>query len=233
MNQLTTLGTQVNAMGSNYVYVEAGDENGLSLVFQGSIYQAYMDGVASMPRVPFRFWATGDGTERLKMIKPTSVSGSADVATVAQQLAGQAGWGFVNHGVNVKINNLYLPGAIRGQISDLAAMAGIQHIVDKGTLHIWPTSGARDGGGGLVSPQTGMVGYPAFESQNVVVKMLFDPSFQPGQTFQVQSDITAANGSWQCWKIIYDLESEMPSGKWFQLMWGSPEGQQTNPSSPR
>jgi hypothetical protein len=232
MNQLTTLGNQLNQLGQNYVSVSAGDDRtGLCLVFQGTIYDAYMDGVSSMPRVPFRFRATADGALRLKMIKPTSVQGQADVKTVMGQLAGAAGLQLQDGGVNVKVMNPYLIGAIRTQMSELASMAGIQHIVDRGKLAIWPTSGSRPGGGSTISPQTGMVGYPAFESAQVVVKMLFDPSFSVGQTFTVQSDVTPACGQWVCNKMVYDLESETPSGKWFQTLWGTRSGQQTQTSS--
>lgn len=236
MNQLTTLGKQFNAnsFGQNQVQILAGDQKtGLSLVFSGNIWEAYMDGMATMPRVPFRFRAMGDWGIKQKMIPPTSVQGSADVAQIMQKLAGQANLSFENNGVNVKVNNPYLPGAVRVQISELAAMAGIQHIIDNNKLAIWPTGQSRSSGGGhVVSPATGMVGYPACESTNIVVKELFDPSISQGEDFTVQSDITAANGLWNCYQMIRELEVEMPGGRWFQTLYGTPQGQKTQTGSP-
>jgi len=233
MNQLTTLGKQfnANAYGKNQISIYAGDDkSGVPLVFTGTVYEAYMDGMASMPRVPFRVRATGDWGLKMKMIPPTSVQGNADVATTMQKLASQAGLAFENGGVNVKVNNPYLPGSIRIQISTLASMAGIQHLISKGTLAIWPTGQARQGGGHIVSRQTGMVGYPAVESTNIVVKELYDPSFDCGHDFTIQSDVTAANGTWNCIRLVRELESEMPSGKWFQILYGNPTEQKNQMS---
>jgi hypothetical protein len=59
-------------------------------------------------------------------------------------------------------------------IRNLAEDAGFEWIMDKGVLAITLPGQARVPV--LISPQTGMVGYPTFVSPNIVVKALFNPT---------------------------------------------------------
>jgi hypothetical protein len=224
MNQLTTMGTQLTKTYPNFDEVLAGDGDGngnpvgqMSPVFSGHMFNVFMDGQAQ-PQVPFRFQATADGYERVKPAPSTSVSGSADVAQLMGTLAGQMGFSFENNGVNVKLANPYFSGSPRVQAREIAEAAGIEHIVDNGKLAIWIAGQSRQGAATLVSPQTGMVGYPTFYSAAVVVESLFNPAIQFGQRIQVQSDITAACGTWETNKIEYELDTLTPHGRWFQTM---------------
>ncbi len=71
--------------------------------------------------------------ENAKPVQPTSQPGSQDVATLMSTVAQKAGLQFENNGVNVKIQNPYLPGTAIQQMHALAEMAGIERIVDCGT----------------------------------------------------------------------------------------------------
>jgi hypothetical protein len=229
MNQLTILPSIWNAASANKITVQAGDSSGMSVAFVGDIYSAFMDGSAQ-PHVPFRVHATSTTLTRLKPTPPTTVAGSADVATIMGQLASTMGLQFENNSVSVKIANLYLHGAAKVQVEQLAKMAGIQHIVSKGKLAIWNSGQSRAGSAVVMSKTTGMVGYPAFSLPSIVVKSLFNPSLLCGGEMTVQSDITAANGTWNIIGLVYELESFMPRGKWFQTMTGVRSGQQVKTS---
>jgi hypothetical protein len=61
-------------------------------------------------------------------------------------------------------------------------------------LAITPPGPARAGDPVLISPQTGMVGYPTFVSPNIVVKALFNPNVKYQGLIQVQSELTPACG---------------------------------------
>jgi hypothetical protein len=96
MNQLTTLGTNFPFQyGKNMITVQAGTAStGLSIVFKGLIYSAYMD-AGAMPQVCFRLEATASGGyDAVNPVSPVSHSGSMDVSQMLQQLAGQMGLQF-------------------------------------------------------------------------------------------------------------------------------------------
>lgn len=227
MNQLSTVGTQLNQQDKNSISVMAGDaETGMHLVFTGLIHNAYVD-AANMPQVCFRVFATpAGGYWAVKPTQPTSKSGPQPVAQMLQQLAQQMGLQFENNGVNTKLTNPYYPGSAWTQATRMARHANIEMVVDRGTMAIMPAGQPRQGGAVLISPQTGMVAYPGFREAAVVVKTLFNPAVKVNGLIQVQSDITPACGTWKVFHMVYELESKMPHGRWFQTIEANLVGQQ-------
>ena len=135
-------------------------------------------------------------------------------------MAQKAGFQFENNGVNLRLQNPYFGGTAVQQIHALAEAAGIEHLMDKGTLSIWPTSGNRSGDPTVISPQTGLVSYPQFNSMGIIIRTLFQPSLDYGKLFKVQSSIQPACKTWRVYKLEYSLASETPNGPWFQDVWG-------------
>jgi hypothetical protein len=81
-------------------------------------------------------------------------------------------------------------------------------------IAIWPRDGARSGEPAVLSPATGMVGYPEFEINQIKVRHLFDPSIaaDPGFRFKVESPLTAANGVWKSVQFVINLACESAGG---------------------
>lgn len=220
MNQLSTFGQVLTNQGKNSITISAWEDGQLpSVVYQGDIYTAFMDG-GSQPNVGFHIEANVGLYAQAKPVQPTSQPGSQDVATLMQTMATKAGFQFENNGVNLRLQNPYFPGTAVQQIQALARAAGIEHLMDKGTLSIWPASGNRSGDPVLISPQNGLVSYPAFNSMGVIVRTLFQPTLDYGRLIKVQSSITAACQTWRVYKLEYLLASETPNGPWFQDVWG-------------
>jgi hypothetical protein len=222
MNDLSTLGltvaTGVNVVFNNSILVEAGDDDaGMSVVFYGTIYAAWAD-VQSMPDCPFHVTANIGAYEAAKPVPPSSYRGLVDVATVLSGIATLAGWNFENSGVNVKVWNPYLPGTARDQAYAIAQHANVNIIIDggvPGTLAIWPKGAARNGAVPLISPDTGMIGYPTYTRQGIVVTTLFNPNINFGQNVQIKSSLSPANGTWNVSSLTHTLDTEVPRGNWF------------------
>lgn len=225
MNQLTTLGTQINLIGKNTVKVYAGTKGGsMPLIFSGTISIAYMDGQA-MPQVPFRVSAFAGLYESVQKIEPTTKEGDVDVAPIFEDLAGKMGLSFENNGVDDKAPSPYLPGSPRDQVMALAHMIGCQWLIDRDTLAIWKTGHPRNGDSVTISPKTGLVTYPAFNQAGVVVTTLFNPNLRPGASVFIQSDVTPANGKWIVISIALDLAAEVSKGPWFATVTTFREGE--------
>lgn len=220
MNQLATFGTRVHPQYNYKVRVEAGDAiNGMSLVFVGTITQAWAD-FQAMPDVPFHVIAQAGAIEAVQTGTPTSIAGSADVATMIKGLAAQMGLPFENNGVNVKIADPYFWGSPRNQVKAIAEAAGIDWIIDDDKVAIWPANAARAGDTLEVSPQTGMAYYPTFTDYGVLVKLEFRRAITYATKFNVQSDITPACGVWNIRLVDYDLQAREPHGRWFVTLGG-------------
>jgi hypothetical protein len=225
MNQLTLVGINITQVGKNTIIVQAGDaETGMSTVFQGTITSAWMDGT-TMPEVPFRVQANAALFEAVTPQTPTSVQGQADVAQMMSKIAQTLGLNFENNSVSAKLANPYFFGTGRTQALAIAQAAGIEWIIDNGTLAIWPPGQSRQGAATTVSKDTIMVGYPGFNQMGIVVKVLWVNTLEYGMTIQVQSDITPACGTWVIYSMDYDLSSQLPHGPWFCTLSACQTGQ--------
>ena len=135
------------------------------------------------------------------------------------------GFKFENNGVHVMICNPYLHGTGISQVRQIIDAMSCQWLLDRGTLAIWPTGKARSGSVPLISPQTGLVGYPQFDQARIRVTSYYNPAILPCGQIQVQSSFTAACGLWNITQTQLALDAFTPHGRWFQTMVG------TNPSA--
>ena len=85
--------------------------------------------------------------------------------------------GFENNGVSATLTNEYLSGSFKAQADRCARDAGISWGIFNGnTLAIWPRGGNRNTPDvPVISIDTGMIGYPVFTPQGIIVKTLFSP----------------------------------------------------------
>lgn len=232
MNQLSTLGLVFNLVPRNTLSIAVGDaESGLSTIFNGTIREAYAD-YSAQPDVPFVMVCTLLGTEAVAPAKPSSFKSSADVATVVSGLARQLGMGFENNGVSIKLSRPYLYGSLRDQVDRICRHAGVAWAVVNGnTLAIWPRDKNRTARGSVpvISPENGMVGYPAFTQQGIIVKTVFNPQIAVGALVEVRSSLLSGIGAaapqvnfptqWAINKVDLQLESEVPNGDWLMTLY--------------
>lgn len=235
MNKLSTLGMVVQEGNRNIVTVTAGNVvTGKGIVFVGNVLNAWAD-FQGAPEVPFRVSAKVLAGSATFPYSPSSFNGSTDVATILSGLATAQNIRFENNGVSQKLSRPYLWGSARQQMLSVIEHAGIEsNMGEGGTLAIWPRNGNRGGAIPLISPDTGMVGYPSYTAQGIMVRCLYNPSIglgAPGPTattaggapqlgglIQIKSSLTPANQQWKVYGIDHTLESQVPSGQWFSTI---------------
>lgn len=242
MNQLSTLGLVFNLVPKNQLTIAGGDLGGqATTIFSGTIYSAYGD-YESQPDVPFVFDCLQLGSDSVISAPPTSVNGAADVGTLMSGFARQMNLGFENNGVSSSLNNPYFSGSAKDQAAQCAEHANISWgIVTGNVLSIWPKGSNRNTPNvPIISKQTGMIGYPAFTQQGIIVKTLFNPQISFGGLVQVQSTVlsgiaaaqpqqkgltAAANSSstfptqWAVNKLDLDLDAYLPKGQWMSTIY--------------
>jgi len=215
MAQLSTLGKRLYSSRNNIVTVQAGVEGGtLATVYIGVIQSAYLDG-AGMPDVPLMLQTSTTALVASRTIPPSSFRGPVDVATVIAGLATQAQAAFQNFGVTAQAPATYLSGSAWTQAKRLADTTHTELIIDKETWVIWPKGTARGGQIPLISPTTGLVGYPAFTSGGLLLTTLFNPEIAFGGQIEVQSSLRNATGTWDVFNMSHQLESQTYGGAWF------------------
>lgn len=228
MNRLTVIGRDLAALrGKNYISLRAGDDtNGMSLVYQGSITDAWVDYPAA-PEGVFNVMASAGMDAALKPVTPISFnSASADVSGIMAGLAKTMGLAFQDLGVSVKLSYPYFDGTALMQARSCARAADIWMTIDKNTLIIWPKENAKIIGDiPLVSPETGLIGYPSFSSVSVMFTTIFNQDIRQSGKVQLQSSIPAATGRFRVFKVSHSLSSEIANGPWFTYAECGPDDQ--------
>jgi hypothetical protein len=216
INQLTTIGTIQTEQRNNIVRVFASTEtNAMSLVYSGQINSAFGD-FNGAPDVVFNVTALAAQTAAMLPVPAVSFKGVTDVATILDAFCQVANLKFINYGVNVQLSDPYFAGSTLDKIKRCVAAAAINASIGLDTLTIWPKTGEVTSPFEIiVSPATGMNGYPAFSSKGLAVNMMFNPTISVGVPVTIQSSLPVANGKWQVYSLYHRLQSETPNGAWF------------------
>lgn len=216
MNQLSTLGMQINLVPKNPITLTAGTAGKMATAFNGYIIAAYADYNAS-PEVAFHIIAHTLGAFAAAPADATSFQGTTDVATIMSGFASQMGMRFENNGVTTKLSNPYFSGSLRDQAQACVKAAGISwNSGELGTLAIWPKNTSRNNGQiPLIAPppKGSMIGYPTYTAYGIMLRNLYDPTIGLGQKVSVESSVLTT-GEWTVYGLSHQLESETPNGKW-------------------
>jgi hypothetical protein len=215
MNQLSTLGMQINLVPKNPITLTAGTAGNMSTVFNGYIIAAYADYNAS-PEVAFHINAHTLGAFAAAPAEASSFQGSADVATIMSGFAAKMGLRFENSGVTAKLQNPYFSGSLRDQARACVRAARISwNSGELGLLAIWPKNGSRSGQIPVIAPppKGSMIGYPTYTAYGIMLRNLFDPTIGLGQKISVESSVLKT-GQWQVYMLSHQLECLLPDGKW-------------------
>lgn len=228
MDQLSTLGIVFNIVPKNTVTISAGDEEvGLSPVFSGTIFASYGEYNAA-PNVPFLLECLSGLADATAPAAASSFTGSTNVADIMAGFARQMNAGFENNGVSVQLSCPYFDGNLWTQMRTCAEHAGINAEIIEGKLSIWPKGGNRNTQTiPIVSKETGMIGYPAYTQQGILVRSLFNPQIAFGGLIKVESAVKLTTQTWAVNKLDLTLDSMVPKGHWRSTIFGY------NPGYPR
>lgn len=220
INRLTTIGTVRNQMAfQNTIQIHAGDAGKtLATIYTGSIQRAW-GSFQGAPDVALNVLAYAGARESRKPVTPNSYKGSVDAATIMKDLADQAGYSFENNGVSVILSNPYYKNTVLQQIRAVARAAHIHFHIENGTLSIWPNDGYRKIAVPKIGPGNGLVGYPSFSSQGLILRSEFLREARIGGRITVEnSQLSMVNGTWQMYQVNHNIAAQMPNGPWFTEM---------------
>lgn len=198
----------------NLVQIEAGDADKMSVVYKGNITFARTDFTAA-PNVSLVIESNTAILHNLTPTPPRSFEGETDVAQAIEALAKDMGMMFENNGVNVKLQNQYLPDTALKKVQALAKNAGCDLYIDNDTIAIAPKDVPRMIDVPVISPATGLIGYPVPDLIGVNFSCLYDSSLRFGGLVEIENSlITQCNGRWRIYGMSITLESFTPNGKW-------------------
>jgi len=215
MNRLTTIGPIMDERREmNRVSVHAGsDVDPPSLAYEGDIIKAWAD-YDKAPDSVLTVMAQVAGAKEVKPARPRSYPGAAPAQEVMREIATSMGYVCERTGKDIVLANPYFSGTAMDQLRSCAQAARVNYTIDRGVLSIWPADGHREGDPIPMSPDTGLIGYPAFTSGGLMLKTLYNPHLCVGKRVHVTSSLQPAQGEWIITSLAHKLEAEVPDGVW-------------------
>lgn len=218
MNKLMRL--QWNTMDSllNTVRIEAGDQGDtLKLVYEGNITQATIDANAA-PDIPLIITSQMAAFEKAKVSPPYTLEKDVqmDAALIVEELATGMGYEFNNNGVEHIITDTSLEGSDLEKIQKLAVICDFDLYIDGKKIDICKKGEPRTLKIPVISPSTGLIGYPVPDIKGVNFSCLYDPLVRFGGIVRIQNSQLGdiVNRDWRIYGLTAQLEANIPNGKW-------------------
>lgn len=201
----------------NTVRIEVGNEGeNLSIAYEGNITQATIDANAA-PNIPLIITSQMAMVEKSKVAPPYTVDKdvSIDVADVVEALCIVMGYEFTNDGVSHMITSTMIEGSDLEKIQKLAIICDFDLYVDQKVIAICKKGTARTLEIPVLSPSTGLIGYPVPDIKGVAFSCMYDPMIKFGGIVTIaRSAITVCNADWRLYGFTAQLEANIPNGKW-------------------
>lgn len=190
------------------------DGNNESRVFSGDVVFSVAN-YQSSPDISLDIIAITGKFALIKPVPPRTFFGTVDLSSIFGTIADSANLAFENNGVTKKVSNLYLPGTDIQQARRLAANYGIDLYIDDEVMAICPKGAPREGTPVLLSPESGLIGYPQVSDLGVIVRSVFNPTLRFGGKVKVSgSKLDMANKEWYVSNMSLTLDANLPGGAW-------------------
>lgn len=225
MRQLTMLAFKPLKSQKNLISIYAGDaENGMEQCFYGEITAANAD-FSSAPTIKMNIEAAAGAYASLKAESPIAVKGQQTAASLIEQIAKDNGYSFENKGVSSSVKNAVFNGSPIEKAYSIARQVNAELLIDDGKFVLLPYDKGRNEAGNavLLTPETGMLGYPSFNNDGVSVKCLYNPALELGGMVKIESIVPGASGVWKITKLSHELAAYgRQSGSWYSQIDASP-----------
>lgn len=191
-----------------------------ALLYEGGIISAVPDYNAA-PEVRFDIHSVTSHAYGVSTAAPFSAKGEIDAVKTIEIFARQAGLNVVNYGArSVPLRNVNVYGSTMNKLIQIADAARLTFVIDRGTLSLWPDNLAFLPEGIKAFPvveidaEHGMIGYPSFHQNGVMLRCVCNPNIRLGLRVKVKSVVPVASGEWLVSRYQHELETMNPNGPW-------------------
>ena len=221
---------QWNTMGAvqNTILIEAGEEGSeLFKVYSGNITFAKID-MANAPNVSLNIESQSAIVDSLLPVQSKIFEANTDAATMIKNICKDMGYRFENNGASKIIADGGTYNGTRiNMIKSIADAADFDLYIEQNNIAICPKGGPRKIPVPIISPKTGLVGYPIPDVRGVSFKAFYDPLIRFGGLVEIRDSILGdtVNAKWRIFGTTVTIESNVDGGAWFIECNASPAGE--------
>lgn len=219
IEKITTTSPRRLDVKRNIITIRAYERGGFpGEVFQGEIFLAY--GTYDSPDLGVHIEAITGIYPALEISRPFTHEGEIDGIEIIKKYTNEIGYTFENPIPLPKmfVRDPVLNGSPIDKIEEIGRILGIQVIIDDMAVKVLPWGEALKGKAIKVNSKTGMIGYPAFNSNGIQVYHEYRPHFIQGCMIDVESIVPKASGLWKVIKMSHQLQSFGAGPNWRTFM---------------
>jgi hypothetical protein len=219
MNALTITWAKPPIVLDHLVILEADNGKGFVQIFRGTITEAQPN-YQGAPDVFFGLVATTGYFQKINPVEPTSYPAATDIKVVAEDLCKRMGFVFVDGGATATFaEGSYFWGTLWDQFVQACQAANADFYVQNDRIIVTNAGKpGKDKPAVILSPESGLIGYPQYERAGLLVLAIFDPAFTCGVPIEIEGNVPNANGRWYPYSMMHILESRVPRGQWMSQL---------------
>lgn len=223
MNQLTGIGViQTQNIGNEITIItkliDRFGKKDIAIAFKGWIAMAWAD-FNNQPDAMLNIVAQGGYPFYTKPVEASSFQGEVSAATIMRSFAKEQGYELQDYGVQHIFYDYTFNGNTIDKIQECARAGDFNYIIDdvNSKLVIYPHGVTINEEIPLISSETGMIGYPTFNENGVMVQCLYNKNIKEASQVQIKSSLPTATGKFSAFDIMHTIESEnnQGSGAWY------------------
>lgn len=201
----------------NTIQIEVGDKSDkvLSLAYEGNITFAKID-TSNAPTMCLQIESQMAIVETLTPRQPNTYTKGQDGAMVIQQLAQSMGYQFSNNQAShILTSDVTMEGSYLSRIQLLATNCDFDLYTEQRSITICQRGFARTVKIPVITPTTGLIGYPSPDIRGITFRCMYSPLVQFGGIVRIaDSLIPTCNGDWRIYGVRAVLETNVGSGRW-------------------
>lgn len=188
-----------------------------AIVYEGNITFAYID-TSNAPNVSLRIRSITSIYEAYKPSNQRMFLGEFPVVQAIENITLDMGYRFENNGVpeDLIMTDVTLGDSDLNKIRKLCRDYQIDLYIENRSITITRQGAPRNTRVPVITPKTGLIGYPVPTMQGVDFRCLYSPMIRFGGLARIADSLMeTTNGDWRVFGTTIQLESEMPGGAWF------------------
>lgn len=210
---------QWNTMSAvkNTIRVEVGNKSDtvLSLAYEGNITFARID-MSNAPTTCLQIESQMAVVEALTPRDAQTYAKGQDGAEIIRQICDSMGYQFENNGAtHILSDAMTLEGSYLSRIQKIAVNCDFDLYTEQRYISICPRGFSRNIKIPVLSPTTGLLGYPSPDIRGLTFRCFYSPLVRFGGIVKIQDSlIPTANGEWRTYGVRAILESNSNSARW-------------------
>lgn len=200
---------------NNVVKVEVGIDGEMHTEFEGNITFASPD-LSAIPDVCLLLETQAAAYDSKKPVLSYQRKGIVDLADIFEAICGDMGFQFENNGVSIKTENMTLNGSNLEKLAALSDRYPIDMYIENKIIAITNQGEPRNLMIPIISPKSGLIGYPTPDVKGITFQCFYDPMLRFGGMCRMQDSlIDVCNGEWRIYGLSKNLDANLPNGNWY------------------